>query len=82
MKTLFGTLNAAKFFLQKLVTSSSSMLDPSLGITAQFICSSQHHRDKNIHRQNKLGLVKSRCVCVCHKEHQMVLVTSIIHNRL
>ncbi|MFS7969345.1 hypothetical protein Hanom_Chr09g00808111 [Helianthus anomalus] len=40
MNTFLGTLKAAKFFLQNLDTSSSSSPDPSLGITAQFICKS------------------------------------------
>lgn len=37
MKTFFGTLKAARFFLQCLWISSSSILDPSLGIIAQLI---------------------------------------------
>lgn len=39
MKTFLGTLKAARFFLQNLVTSASSMSDPSLGMMAQFIYS-------------------------------------------
>ncbi|RZS26029.1 hypothetical protein BHM03_00059319, partial [Ensete ventricosum] len=38
MNTLFGTLNAARFFRQCLTTSASSISASSLGTTAQFIC--------------------------------------------
>jgi len=37
MKTFSGTLKDARFFLQYLSTSASSMFDPSLGMTAQYI---------------------------------------------
>lgn len=44
MKTFLGTLKPARFFLQNLVTSGSSMFDPSLGTIAQFICSFRTRR--------------------------------------
>lgn len=44
MKTFLGTLKPARFFLQNLVISASSMFDPSLGIIAQFICSFRTRR--------------------------------------
>jgi len=48
MKTFLGTLKDARLFLLYLSTSASSTLDPSLGITAQYIYqkSTTYHQHK------------------------------------